>query len=261
MYPYRKSLSYCINLNDIIGKNIYREFVMRSFLVYFFIVLFSIANANTNLVVGSVQLLKGSVKIKSENSFKKSKLSVGSELKSGDLITTSKKSTVVIKLVDNSTLVLEASSTLHFISSNLVEQKEGKIYYKITSRDAKNALKVKTPFAIIGIKGTTFIIKTAKNSSVLLKEGVIGIKSIKEEFELYRKEVQKQFDDFMTQQEKAFQEYKEAQRPGFAEITSEFELQSGKTISFEGKKVKEKSWSEADDAEFEMFEKLMDSIK
>jgi len=233
---------------------------VRKFLVSVFIAIFSCVSVSASSVIGSVELVEGNVKVKSEGSFKKSKLFVGLEIKKGDLITTGRKATAVIKLIDGSVLALDASSTLHFASSNLAEQKEGKVYYKITSRDAKNSLKVKTPFAIIGIKGTTFIVDASKEASVKLKEGVIGIQSIKEEFELYRKEVQKQFDDFMTQQQAGFEEYKQAQKLGFAEITKEFDLQAGRTISFDDRKAVENSWTKEDDAEFKRFEKLMESI-
>ena len=231
---------------------------MKKILVSIFIAFFSCANASSS--IGNVELVKGNVKVKSEDSFKKSKLSVGLEIKKGDLITTSQKATAVIKLLDGSTLVLDESSTLHFNASSVVEQQEGKVYYKITSRDAKNSISVKTPFAIIGIKGTTFIIDAGEQNSVKLQEGVVGIQSIKEEFELYRKVVQKQFDDFMAEQQAAFDEYKQVQKPGFVEKTKEFDLQSRKTVSFDGKKATENDWTKEDDAEFERFEKLMESI-
>ncbi len=234
---------------------------MKKFLVAIFVVFFSITSAYASAVIGSVESVKGSVKVKSQGSFKKSKLKVGSQLKKGDLVTTSKKATAVIKLLDGSTLVLDVSSTLHFASANLAEQKEGKIFYKITSRDAKNSLKVKTPFAIIGIKGTTFIVNAGDDSSVKLKEGLVGIQSIKEEFELYRKAVQAEYNKYLSDQEAAYQKYLNEQNKGAAEMTKEFDLQAGNTISFDGQKVNEQAWTKEDDVEFERFEKMIGSIK
>lgn len=121
---------------------------MRGFLISIFIALLSITNVSASTALGSVELAKGNVKVKSEGSFKKSKVKKGSEVKKGDLITTSKNASAIIKLLDGSTLVLDASSTLHFAAANMTEQKEGKVYYKITSRDAKNSLKVKTPLPL-----------------------------------------------------------------------------------------------------------------
>ena len=229
---------------------------MRIFLLSILMVV--LASANTSTVIGLVQKSDGNVKVKSEGSFKKSKVNTGYEIKSGDLITTAKKANVVLKLVDGSVLVLDASSSIHFKDDKNAEQTNGKVFYKITSRDAKNSLKIKTPFAIIGIKGTTFIVNADENeASVKLQEGLIGIASIKEDFELYRKDLQKQFNNFMKEQKSAFEEFKQAQRSGFAEITKEFDLKAGNTVSFDGNKVDEKTFSENDEAEFQRFKELM----
>lgn len=233
---------------------------MRVFIAMILGAFFSVVFASG--IVGNVEALKGSVKVKSEGSIRKSRVKTGFEVKGGDLIITSKGAFAKIRLKDNSVVVLDERSSILFGSVNDIEQNGGKIYYKITSRDAKNSLKIKTPFAIIGIKGTTFIINTSKdNSSVALKEGLIGVASIKEAFELYRKEVQKQFDDFMAQQQAAYDEYKQVQQPGFVEKTKEFDLKEKRTVSFDGNKANEKEWTKEDDEEFKYFKELMNSMK
>ncbi|MFT7003243.1 MAG: hypothetical protein ACJAWW_000584 [Sulfurimonas sp.] len=226
-----------------------------------FIAMLSVTVSSASTTLGMVELVNGNVKVKSEDSFKKNKVIEGLEVKQGDLITTSRDSNAVIKLLDGSKLVLDSNSTLHFVSNNLTQQQEGKVYYNITSRDAKNSLKVKTPFAIIGIKGTTFIVNSDNNGSVKLKEGVVGIQSIKEEFELYRKAVQAEYNKYISQQEADYQKYISEQTKGTALITKEFDLQERNTVSFEGNKVSEKAWSKEDDEEFESFEKLIETIK
>lgn len=233
---------------------------MKKFLISLFIALLTVTTASASTILGSVEQVNGNVKVKSEDSFMKSKVTKGLEVKKGDLITTSKNANTVIKLLDDSILVLDSNSTLHFTSKNMAEQEKGKVYYKITSRDAKNALKVKTPFAIIGIKGTTFIVDSSEKASVKLKEGVVGIQSIKEEFELYRKAVQEEYNKYVSEQKSEFEKYKSQQQNEATFITKEFDLQAGNTVSFDGKKVDEKAWTQEDDAEFKYFEKLMRSI-
>lgn len=213
---------------------------------------------HANEIVGHVVDLKGIAKISSDGSIKKRNIEVGQELLEKDLVTTLKNATVVIELVDASKIVLDESSSVHFASAKEAKQESGKVYYKITSRNASNALAVKTPFAIIGIKGTTFIVNAdANNSNVKLQEGLIGVASIKEEFELYRKQVQAEFNKFMDEQNAAFEEYKNAQNPGFAEMTRSFDLQANNAISFDGNKVKESSFTAEDEAEFKKFEALL----
>lgn len=234
---------------------------MKKLSVYFILSLFMASTLSASVVLGSFELVKGSVKLKAEDSIKRSDASKGLEIKKGDLITTSKEANAVIKLEDGSTLILDESSTLHFATDTLASQQEGKIYYNITSRDAKNAIKVKTPFAIIGIKGTTFIVDTNETSSVKLKEGLVGIQSIKEEFELYRKEVEAQYNEYLSEQEKEYQKFLVEQNKGAALMTKEFDLEERNTITFDGQKVSESAWTKEDYAEFERFEKLMESLK
>ena len=209
-------------------------------------------------VVGSVTKVVGSVKVKSDGSFKKSKVKQNQEIKNGDLITTSKSGKVVINLIDGSDVVLDKSSSIHFTTNNSIEQNGGKVFYKIASRDAKNSLKIKTPFAIIGIKGTTFTVNAQKdNESVALKEGLIGVTSIEEQFALYRKEVLAKYNAYVTEQMQGFEKYKNAGKEPEPEMTKEFDLKAGNVISFSGKTVKESAWNDNDDTEFDDFEKMI----
>ena len=209
-------------------------------------------------VVGKVIKVEGSVKVAQIGSIKKSTLKVDQNIHKDELISTATSSLVVIKLNDASDLVVDEKSSLSFHSEQEMEQTEGKVYYKITSRQAANALKVKTPFSIIGIKGTEFIVDTDKeDASIKLKEGLLGIESIKEEFELYRKKVQADYEKFVSSQTDAFEEYKNAQVKGFAQKTKAFDLHKQNTLSFDGNTVSEKAWSAEDDAEFSRFENMI----
>jgi len=229
---------------------------VKIFLISILISIFNLLNASA--VIGLIQKVDGSVKVKSEGSFKKSRVKKGFEIKNGDLITTSRKSSAVLKLVDGSVLVLDSSSTIYFKTPRDAEQTEGKIYYKITSRDARNSLKIKTPFAIIGIKGTTFVVNATGKASVKLQEGLIGVSSIKEDFKLYRKSVMAEYNKYVSSQQSEFEKYKNRQKKGVAEITKEFDLHAGNTISFDANEVNEKSFSDDDKKEFLRFKKMME---
>jgi len=211
-------------------------------------------------VIGTVETVTGSVKVKSEGSIKKSKIKIGQEIKEGDLVTTSRKGKTVIKLVDGSSIVLDISSSVHFAANNSIEQKGGKVFYNITSRNAKNSLKVKTPFAIIGIKGTTFVINSSEDKkSVALKEGKIGVASATPQtFNLYRKEILAKYNEFVNAQMDGFDKFRGIEKPK-PEVTREFDLKAGNVISFEGNTVKESAWGANDDAEFGNFESMAGS--
>ena len=227
---------------------------MRFILLSIFMTMFLYAN----VIIGNVEQLKGNVKVKNQGSIKKSRLRVGSEVKEGDLIVTSKNSSAVLKLLDGSVLALAESSSLHFNSKNSAEQNGGKIYYRITSRSVKNHLKIKTPFAIIGIKGTTFVVNATDKGSVTLKEGVIGVASIKEEFNLYRKAVEEAYNKYIDNQMAEYEKYINQQSKYKEPVkTKEFDLPAGNRISFDNSSVHEDGWSEDDDKEFAYFESLI----
>ncbi|MEA1982730.1 MAG: FecR domain-containing protein [Campylobacterota bacterium] len=229
---------------------------MKLMVLSIIISMFSYVNASA--AIGSVELFKGTVKIKNESSIKKNRVTLGQEVLAGDMIISSKNASVKLKLTDGSVLILDEKSTIHFSSLSEAEQVEGKVLYKITSRDSKNSLKVKTPFAIIGIKGTTFIINATENSSVSLQEGLIGVSAIDAEFELYRKKVQKEFDDYLSEQDLAFEEFKNEQdKYAIAEPTKEFDLEAGNKISFNGLSVNEDAFDKDDNSDFEYFEALI----
>lgn len=222
-------------------------------------------------VVGSVTNLSGRVKVKHEGSISKMRLKKGASIEAGDLITTPKNGALIITLADKSKLTLDELSSIHFSSLYAAEQQGGKILYHITSRDAKNSLKVKTPFAIIGIKGTTFIVNATQTKSVMLKEGKIGIASIKKEFKLYRKRLEDEFKSFkaqgdvaMKQQLNDFEKFKKMQEGALYEkpkMTKKFDLTAGNSVSFDGKKVKENRFGKDDKKEFQHFDKLIESMR
>jgi len=229
---------------------------MKIFFITIIISLFTILNASS--VIGLVQNVKGNVKVKSEQSITKSKVKKGLKIKNGDLITTSKQGTAVLKLIDGSVLALDVSSALHFKTQNNVEQTNGKVYYKITSRDAKNSLKIRTPFAIIGIKGTTFVVNATDKSSIKLQEGLIGVKSLKENFKLYRKSVIAEYNKYISKQESDFEKYKKKQKEHVLEITKEFDLHAQSSVSFFENEVNENDFTKADKAEFTYFKKMIE---
>lgn len=218
--------------------------------------------AQTVGVIGEVDGLKGIAKISREGSVKKVNVTKGMKILKGDLVTTAPTASALLKLIDGSKLVLDSSSSIYFQNLNQAEQKSGSVYYKITSRSAGNSLNVKTPFAIIGIKGTTFIVNSDEtDSSIALQEGKIGISSIKEEFELYRKKVLEEFNNYKNQQQAAYEEYLKELAGDNPQIVKTFDLGSGNKVSFSNKKVVESSFNEDTNRSFNHFEDLLKSMQ
>ena len=212
--------------------------------------------------IGVLAKSNGTVKVLQKDSIKKSKVKAGYEINSGDLLITYTNASAMIKLLDGSDVVLDKSSQIQFLSENEIHQNSGEIYYNIVKRGKKNSLKIQTEFAIIGIKGTTFIINDSEDSkSVALSEGLIGVASLKEEFELHRKKEMEEYERFKKEQEMGFEAFKKEMEEDIITNVKEFDLKAGKSISFSGdERVDEKAFKEEQEEQFNHFKELMKSM-
>lgn len=193
------------------------------------------ANAADQLNNALVTIIKieGKVKILSASSIKKHTAVVGELLFQGDKIITYTDSKVVIRAEDDSKLVLNANSELTFVDRSTLEQGRGEVYYNIQKRGNAKGLKVMTPFSIIGIKGTEFIVDANEtDGEIALNEGLIGIESLHAEFELHKQKVMAEYEAFKDKQMQEFEAYKAQAQDGIVSYVRSFDLQAGKSLHF-----------------------------
>ena len=225
------------------------KFLLLSFLLL--TSTYSYAKESLALVLSTT----GTVKVK--NGIKKKRVKRGSELSEKTLLLTSKNATAVVGMRDGSQVILDENSILQFMSNNEITQKKGAVYYKIASRDVKNRLKVKTDFAIIGIKGTRFIVNSDDKKNVLLKSGKVGIESPTGQFALYKEKEMAEFEAFKAKTDKEFEEYKAEQMKEFVGYVKEFDLSQGSMVSFDGKNANSAKMNRDAKKQFSKFEKLL----
>jgi len=69
-------------------------------------------------------------------------------------------------------------------------------------------INIKTKSAVIGVKGTTFLVDVrGKNIIVFLKEGELDIKSIKGQFKRYQKKQMSEFKAYKQKQQEEFAKF------------------------------------------------------
>jgi len=199
--------------------------------------------------------IEGDVKILRSGEIKKSKAEKNSDLFKDDMVVTEKDSVAVLVFADKSKVVLDEKSKLKIEGFDNLKQDGGKVFYSIKKRGA-HGLKVATNFAVIGVKGTKFLVTDdEKSKKISLKSGLIGVQSLKEEFELHRKQEMDEYEAYKAQMRGEFEEYKKKMQEEFVEFVKEFDLKPNKTVSFDGNKVSEDSSPEEIAAEFEKFER------
>ena len=216
------------------------------------ILLFGFSYASGPLA--KIAKIQGSVKVLKAGEIKKSDAVLNQDIFEGDMVITASASMASIIFVDKSKIVLDENAKLKVEGFDKLAQDGGKVYYSIKKRGAQG-LKVATNFAVIGVKGTKFLITDdEKNRQVSLKEGLVGVQSLKEEFELHRKKEMDEYEAYKREMAGEFDEYKKELEKGFTEFVKEFDLKPNQTISFDGNKVDEEKSLEEVAKEFSRFE-------
>ncbi len=216
------------------------------------ILLFGVSYASGPLA--KIAKIEGSVKVLKSGEIKKTDASVNQEIFEGDMVITASGAMASIIFIDKSKIVLDEKTKLKVEGFDKLAQEGGKVYYSIKKRGAKG-LKVATNFAVIGVKGTKFMITDDdKNRQVSLKEGLVGVQSLKAEFELHRKKEMDEYEAYKREMMGEYEEYKKELEKEFVEFVKEFDLQPNKTVSFDGNKVSEEASLEEIAKEFSRFE-------
>lgn len=182
---------------------------------------------------------------------------------SNETVITRKDSKAVIQYDDGVMSVLDEKSSIRVEQSGWLSQLGGKVYYvfrKVFGTDRPK--KIKTKFATIGIRGTTFIVDmNSENQQVALKEGRLNIESTDEHYEIIKKEAAAEgFEKYKQQaaeSQKAivddFSEYKKNVNKEFVEYKKSFDLEANKVISVKGNRVRETELDKDWESSFESF--------
>jgi len=214
-----------------------------------------------------IQKIEGKAKVLSKKSIKKHKAVQGETLYEGDILITYNETKVMVKLQDCSYLILNAGSELSFISASKLKQVSGEVYYKIKTRQASQGLKIETPFSIMGIKGTEFIVDTKGRGQIALNEGLVGIASLHADFELHKQNVMAEYEKFKEEQKSGFEGYKAEAEGKVISYTKAFDLNAGKVLNFSQaqhceedceSRVDERDISDELSRRFEMYADMID---
>lgn len=150
---------------------------MNAFFFVFLIFISSVAFAEN---VAVVKVLRGDANVLTLG--KTSKLNVNDWVKSGDVVKTAEKSFVKLIFIDKSQMNIGPNSEMKIDKyvgdeAGVIDLVKGKIRSQVTKdylQNGKSKLLIKTPNAVMGIRGTDFLISTnGKTTSTVLFEGTV----------------------------------------------------------------------------------------
>jgi hypothetical protein len=196
--------------------------------------------------------IEGKVKVLTASSIKKHTAVVGELLFQGDKLITYADSKAVVLTGDNSKLALNENSELTFKDIQTLEQVSGEVYYNIQKRAHSKGLKVETPFSIIGIKGTEFIVVANEtDGEIALNEGLIGVESLQADFELHKQKIMQEYEAFKNRQMEEFEAYKAQGQDDVVTYVKAFDLHASKILRFDdASNCKEECESRVNESDF-----------
>jgi hypothetical protein len=179
-----------------------------------------------------------------------------------DTIVTDKGGNVIVQFNDGAMTVLDEKSSLQVEKTNWLSHIGGKIYFtfrKIFGQPRQ----VKTAFATLGVRGTTFIVyDNEKGEGVALAEGQLEVESPGPDFEIHRKQELDEFEAIKQQAheqrqalKKEFDDYRNRMQHEFVEYKKNFTLEADHVIRFDGTRVDETTMDDDTRADFAAFEK------
>ena len=180
-------------------------------------------------------------------------------MSAGDTLLTYRNAKVVLTMKDKTKIVVNEYAKLELLSQDEFAQSGGKVFFKVSKRKSGKGLKVKTPFAIIGVKGTQFVVTDSdKDKSLALNEGLVGVDSpTGDKFAVLDKDKLDAAVGSSGGPNAAlaeFEKYKKDLMAEFTEYVKSFDLNPGKKLSFNGTNV---TYSSMNDSDNEMFKTFM----
>ncbi|MFC3149682.1 FecR domain-containing protein [Litoribrevibacter euphylliae] len=195
-----------------------------------------------NLMVGSIRELTGKAVLHKQGEVRGESASSGDILKAQDILRTKRNSQAVVQLIDGSTIVLQEQTSLHLKGLQSLSLEEGTVLFDIRKRGKSKGLQVATKTAVIGVKGTQFLVKDEDNQvDVYLNEGNVEINPIEGSFKHYKAVSTESFNDYSQQMMEEFQKEKEKMHQGiedmkreFVEYLNSFDMKAGTAVSISG---------------------------
>ncbi|UCB55492.1 MAG: FecR domain-containing protein [Thiotrichales bacterium] len=180
-----------------------------------------------------------------------------------DTIVTAEGGYAIVRFSDGAFSVLNEKSRLRVEKTNWLSHLGGRIYFTF-SKVFSGSRHIKTRFATLGIRGTTFIVyDDGSRQGVALDEGLLEIESPGASFEIHKQEQLKEFETFRQQVlqqqrelQQEYEDYKKQLEQEFIEYRDRFTLQSDQFVQFDGTRVDQVLIDDDIKADFENFEAI-----
>jgi len=218
----------------------------------------SAAVAEKKPVVAHITKYEGTVNTHREAQARSQKVTQSNtNIRINDIVRTKRQSRAFFKLTDHSKIILEENSTIHFRGIQDIGSKQGMVLFDLNERGKLNGLTITNNMAVIGVKGTQFLISTIDNKfAVYMKQGLVSIEAIEGKFKRFKQQQSDKFETFKQKNNQDFNTFKSDLEQEFSEFVKSFELTEGKAITIVGNEVREIAIPDEINNKFLLFEQF-----
>lgn len=172
----------------------------------------------------------------------------------GNIIMTNRTSTAVILMNTGDRIALSENSKVTFTDTGRYDPKNGKSVYKITKRGTANGLKVGLKTAVIGVKGTEFLIDIddSGESKVYLKDGNISVDAMNGDFIKHNAIEIDEYAAFVAKLTGEYDKYLEDLHKEYTEYVKSFTMSPGQAVVIDGNDVSDIQFTKDLDTYFNM---------
>jgi len=167
-------------------------------------------------------------------------------------IATKRDSTAMIELVSGDRIALTEGAIMSILGNEEFKPWDGKVLFHIRKRGQASGVKVALKSAVIGVKGTKFLVsadKASGNYDVFLKEGKIECLPAEGQFKMYKDVVMDEYEAYVKKMTGEFEDYLAKLEEDFVEYVDKFEMKPGDAFSVSGNEVRKVEYTkEIEDA-------------
>lgn len=170
------------------------------------------------------------------------------------IVTTGLNSSAVILMNSGDRIALTANSTITFKDTGRYNPGKGKVVFSIKKRGTAAGLTIGLKTAVIGVKGTEFLIDTDNDdaSKVYLKNGEIAVDAISGEFIKHNAIEMDEYTVFVKKITGEYEKYLEDLKKEYTEYIKTFTMEAGQAVVIDGNDVSDIKYSNNIDEYFDL---------
>jgi len=171
-------------------------------------------------------------------------------------IATKSSATAVIELVQEDKIALSGNSIMTIEGINRYKPESGKVVFSIKTRGKTEGVQIALTSAVIGVKGTEFLIDTNDDGkqACYMKEGVVEVTPIEGQFKKYLEVEIDEYEAYVREMAGEYEEYLKELEEEYVEYVDSITIKAGNAWSIEGNEVKKLEFTEEVEEAFKLLD-------